>query len=51
VSADATAGTFPWESAVVYKTDVRGVFRVFLLAHVASQKREESQYQEEAQET
>ena len=24
MSADATAGSFPWESAVVYKTDVRG---------------------------
>ena len=29
MSADATTGTFPWESAVVYKTDVRGIFRVF----------------------
>ncbi len=48
--ADAAAGTFPGESTVVYKTDVRGIFRVFLLAHVAGQEHEEHQYQEEAQE-
>ncbi len=29
---------FPGESTVVYKTDVRGIFRVFFLAHVAGQE-------------
>ena len=43
--ADATAGTFLGESTVVYKTDLRRVFCVFLLAHIASQERED-QYQE-----
>ena len=51
VSADATTGTFPWERAVVYKTDVRGIFCLFFLPHVAGRKREERQYQEEEQET
>ena len=36
--------------AVVYKTDVRGIFSVFLLAHVAGRSAEERQFQEEAQE-
>ena len=35
-SADATTGTFPWERAVVYKTDVRGIFCLFFFCPMST---------------